>query len=374
MAELERPNGRATFAARSARPSDEHSAALAWVFKELLRRDSQVWISLEAMRSGRSPSWQWLGRGYRSHLIAAENGIRSAICFLLAAIFFVYAGWPATSASFSLVAVVIGLGSMTPNPRGMTAMALIASPIAIVFAGILEFVVLDGVAEFPLLALAIAPFIIGAALLITSSNRLLSALGRLNLIFIAAIFSPSNPQSYNPQLFLFTSLFVCVATAVLLAAQLLVPPVSNDRRRRLLTAETRRELQMLSGRTLRFAAEEEMFRDAVRIGQIVGSGGASPENTESIEEALSNFDQSSIIRLCDERLRKLTEEPLVQAAAAARAALLDRHPPGMIAAGRTLRDASPDDPFVADLWAALVVASHVVEGSPSRHVEFGEVA
>ena len=36
--------------------------------------------------------------------------------------------------------------------------------------------------------------------------------------------------AYDPQSYLFTSLFVCLATALMFAAQLVVPPVSNDSR------------------------------------------------------------------------------------------------------------------------------------------------
>ena len=45
----------------------------------------------------------------------------------------------------------------------------------------------------------LAPFRIGAAVLMTGSNRLVPSLGGLNLIFILAIFAPSNRPSYNPQ-------------------------------------------------------------------------------------------------------------------------------------------------------------------------------
>jgi hypothetical protein len=71
-------------------------------------------------------------------------------------------------------------------------MALIAAPIAAVLAGTLEFVILDGATEFPLLAIALAPFMVGATVLMTRPNPMLSALGRLNLIFILGILSPSN--------------------------------------------------------------------------------------------------------------------------------------------------------------------------------------
>ena len=57
----------------------------------------------------------------------------------------------------------------------------------------------------------------------TLPNPVLSGLGKVNLIYISAILAISNPYSYNPQAFLFTSLFVYLAAAVLLAAQYLIP-------------------------------------------------------------------------------------------------------------------------------------------------------
>ena len=52
--------------------------------------------------------------------------------------------------------------------------ALIAAPIAAILAGVLDFLILDGVTEFPLLALALAPFMIGAAVLTTLPNQVLA--------------------------------------------------------------------------------------------------------------------------------------------------------------------------------------------------------
>jgi hypothetical protein len=210
---------------------DAVAAPLAWALSELLRTDEEVRQNLVALKAGTRPPRPWHAPFYRSHRIAVESGVRSATWFALASVFFVLGGWPAASVSLSLVAVVIGLGTTTPSPHGFTAMALIAVPISVTLAGILEFVILDGVSDFPLLAIGLAPFVIGAALLITRPNPVLSALGRLKLIFITAIFAPSNPQTYDPQAFLFTCLFVCLATGLLLAAQLLIPPVSTDRRR-----------------------------------------------------------------------------------------------------------------------------------------------
>jgi uncharacterized membrane protein YccC len=136
-----------------------------------------------------------------------------------------------------------GLGAVTPNPRGFTAIALVGSPIAAVLTGILEFIILNGADAFPLLAIAMAPFTIGAALLMKSQNPLWSSLGRVNLMFIPVMLAPSNPQTYNPQSFLFTSLFLVAGVSLTLAAQTLIPPVSDDERRMRLLAEARRELQ-----------------------------------------------------------------------------------------------------------------------------------
>ncbi|HYZ31072.1 MAG TPA: FUSC family protein, partial [Crenalkalicoccus sp.] len=268
-------------------------AALEWGLAELLRRDAEVRQSLTALGSGSRPPLAWRTPFYRSHRLAAEAGARACFYLAAAAVFFVLGGWPDSDFSLSLVVVIIGLGATTPTPLGFTIMALVAAPIAGLLAGILKFVILDGATAFPLLAIALAPFVIGAAILMTRPNPLAAALGRLNLIFIPAILAPTNPQHYNPQTFLFTVLFVGMAAALLLAVQRLVPPVSDGRRRQRLTMSARHDLdRLLSWRERRLAAEEAMFRDAVRIGQIVAAGGAAPQHRAALEQTLVCFDQA----------------------------------------------------------------------------------
>ena len=48
-----------------------------------------------------------------------------------------------------------------------------------------------------------------------------------------------------------------------------------------------------------------MFRDAVRIGQIAGTGAAGPQQHAVLEEALMLFDQAAMIRLCTASLASL---------------------------------------------------------------------
>ena len=342
------------------------AAALEWGSAELLRRDAEVRQGLAALGSGVRPPRVWRTPFYRSHRIAAEAGVRASVYLAAAAVFFVLGGWPASDAALSLVVVLIGLGATTPAPLAFTTMALVAAPIAAVLAGTLEFLILDGVTAFPLLAIGLAPLVMGAAILVTWPNPLVSALGRLNLIFGLAVFAPANPQTYDPQAFLFTSLFVCMAAALLLAAQLLLPPVSDERRLRWLTISARRDLdRLLSRGERRLSAEEAMFRDAVRIGQIVAAGGAAPQHRVVLEQTLSCFDQAAMIRLCDARLARLADAPLAPLAGKARTVLVARDTERVRRAVDRLRDAEPVGAGAA-AGGALVLASIVLGAAPER--------
>jgi uncharacterized membrane protein YccC len=347
---------------------DSKSAALAWVLRALLGRDEQVRLSLGSLRHGEHPSWHWRTIMFRSQRNAAESGVRAAIWFLLAEVFFVYAGWPSADVSLSLVGVVIGLGAVTPNPRLTTTIALIASPIAGLLAGILEFYVLDGVADFPLLAIALAPIVVGSSLLIASTDRRLSSLGRLMLVFTSSTLAPSNPQTYDPQSYTFTFLFTCVACGLLLALQCLIPPLSGERRiRRLLDSALRDSRRIRIGRPRhrsRHRPEEEMFRDAVRIGQLMIAGGGDPKSAGSIKKILTCFDRSSMIRLCDDGLEQLAGNS--EATNAARAALVGGDPEVLRETSRALREAHPANQGIAELCSALVVASYSTAATPAN--------
>jgi uncharacterized membrane protein YccC len=346
-------------AARTKR--DPESETSAWAARELLRRDDQVRQNLVALRSGRWPLRSWRAPLYRSYATAAESGVRAAAWFAIASAFFVSAGWPAASVSLSFVALFAALGTTTPNPRALTVLGLVGAPIAIVLTGMLEFIVLDGADAFPLLAIALAPFTIGAAVLLTSRNLLWSSLGRVFLSYMLLILAPNNPQTYNPQAFLFTSLFIIVALALLLVAQTLIPPVSDEKRRVRLLAEARRELQ---GRVYpnREAPEEAMFRDASRIEQFLAAGGA--QDNRSLAEMLSCFDQSTTFRLCDAKLMQFATGPLAVLADEARAAIVTRDAPTLRAVAGRFRELAPKkDSIEADAAACLVLTSDIVDAS-----------
>jgi uncharacterized membrane protein YccC len=343
------------------RVRDVETGASAWAARELLRRDEEVRQDLLAMKSARWPLRAWRTPLYRSYRIAAESGVRAAIWFAIASTFYTWAGWPAASVSLSLVALITGLGATTPNPRGFTVSTLVGTPIAAVLTGILEFIILNGADAFPLLAIAMAPFTIGAAVLMKSQNLMWSSLGRINLLFMTIILAPSNPQTYNPQTFLFTSLFIAAAAALLLAAQTLIPPVSDDERRMRLLAETRSELQGPAHQNGE-APEEATFRDASRIGQFLAVGGA--QDSRALAEMLSCFDQSAMVRLCDAKLMPLADGPLAPLADEARAAIVKRDTPTLRTIAHRLREMAPQTASIeADAAACLILTSNIVDRS-----------
>jgi uncharacterized membrane protein YccC len=334
-------------------------ASLSWLVKYLVRTDGEVRRSLGDLSACRRPPRAWRAPLYRSRRIAAEAGIRAGVCFLIAAAVFAISGWPTTEVALSFVAIIIGLGATMPDPRAFTTVAVVAAPIASLMAGTLEFVVLHGATAFPLLAISLAPFIIGAALLMTLPNRFLSSVGRFNLVFILVLLAPSNPQTYNPQTFLFSVLFLLLATGLLFVAQILIPPVSNDHCRRWLRASAQRDLEHLPSRRKQdLAPEEAMFRDAGRVARILAAEGNAPENRATMEEVMANFDRAAVLRLCDTELNCLADGPLRTRVGAAYNALAARDARSMIASAHALHQAqSVGGVSATAASAALVLAS-----------------
>ena len=188
-------------------------------------------------------------------------------------------GWPTTEVCLSLVAVIIGLGSTAPDPRMFTAIAVVATPIACLLAGILKYFVFNGVSEFPLLAIGLAPVVIGLALLIAHPNRMLSSLGRLTLVFTMAILAPSNPQNYDPQLFVIMTLFCLPFVDSDICGTASHSALVERSRLRLLLADARHDLGPRNAQQRqRLLPEEATFRDATRIEQILTASGVSPSN------------------------------------------------------------------------------------------------
>ena len=332
-----------------------------WLRTEIGLENARVRSSLDALRDGTHPYRAWRAPLYRSRRIAAETGARAAISFTLIAIFFVLTGWPTTELCLALVAVIIGLGSTSPSPRSFTMVAVMATPIACVVAGILKYLVFNGVSEFQLLAIGLAPVVIGLALLISLPNPMLSSLGRLVLVFTLAVLAPTNPQSYDPEVFLVTSLFACLSSTLVFVAQMLLPPLSGGRRVQLLLGEVRRELSRPDGgRARHFAPEEAAFRDAARIEQILTANGPSAIDDCIAGEAMRCFDQAEALRRCCAELDLMEQGPLAKAARAAREALVQRNDRAILAAAKALHEAAAPSNLSANAAIATLIAASVV--------------
>ncbi|WP_420737742.1 FUSC family protein [Bradyrhizobium japonicum] len=334
-----------------------------WAARELLRRDDEVRQDISALRSARRPLRVWRAPLYRSWRTAAESGVRAAVWLAFASAVYIWAGWSAASTSLSFVALIAALGATTPNPRGFTVLALVAVPIATVLTGVLEFVILDGADVFPLLAIGLGPVVVGSALLITSKNLLWSGLGRANLSFSMLMLAPSNPQTYNPQTFLFTSVFIIAGATLLLAAQTLIPPVSDEKRRMRLVAEARNELRKPGGSNGE-ALEETIFRDASRIEQFLAAGGA--QESRALAEMLSCFDQSTMLRVCRAELMQFADGPLASLADEARTAIVKRDVANLRAIASRFRDkATQKDSAEAEVAECLIQTSNILEQGSS---------
>jgi hypothetical protein len=329
-----------------------------WLRTEIGRANAQVRSSLDALCEGTSPYHAWRAPLYRSRRIAAETGARAAISFTLIAIFFVLTGWPTTE---------LCLGSTFPSPRSFTEVAVMAMPIACVLAGILKYLVFNGVSEFQLLAIGLAPVVIGLALLISLPNPMLASLGRLVLVFTLAVLTPTNPQSYDPEVFLVTSLFACLSATLVFVTQLLLPPLSGGRRVRLLLGESRRELNQLDRwRPRRLAPEEAAFRDAVRIEQILTANGPTAIDDRIAGEAMRCFDQAEALRRCCAELDKIKRGPLAEAVQASREALVQRNGGAILTAAEALlRVAEQNNLSASAAIATLVAASAAFTPSQS---------
>lgn len=338
-----------------------------WLASESARNDADVGSGLQALRDGTDPTHQWRAPLYRSRRIAAEGGVRAAINFAMVAAFFVATGWPTTELCLSLVAVIIAFGSAAPDQRMFTKMAVVATAAACLIAGILKYFVFNGVSEFQLLAIGLAPVVIGLSLLISLPNSALSPLGRLTLVFTFAIFMPTNPQSYDPSVFIITCLLSLLSAILTFVALLVVPPVSGDRKLALLMGEVDGDLKRPSARLSQdLAVEEATFRDATRIVQILAASSAAAASQVTIDSAMACFDRTAALWRCIAELDRLAVGPLAGAASSAHATLMRRNGEEILSAAGALRHAAAQHHVPADsACAALVLASIAFNSSRS---------
>jgi uncharacterized membrane protein YccC len=237
-----------------------------------------------------------------------RNGLRAFLVVLISGALFSLGGWPFASRGVALVGVLIALSANAPDPRVFAASAVIAMPVAALLAGVTEFLILNGVDQFPLLAIGMAPSVLAAALLFTIPNPRLASIAFLVLVFFPVMLSPTNPQSYNPETYLFTS-FMAITSAILLFVLLrTVLPTSDALRRRWYLTSARAEMrELLAGGRSRRLDDEALFRDADRIGQLAAlQPAAADERRDDLRQALDIFGRAAAVRRVRTTLAELS--------------------------------------------------------------------
>jgi uncharacterized membrane protein YccC len=237
-----------------------------------------------------------------------RNGLRAFVAVLISAILLSLGGWPFAAQGVALVGVNMALSSTTPSPRAFAAGAVIAMPIAALLAGVTEFLILDGVDQFPLLAIGMAPGVLAAALLLTTPNPRLASIGLLLLVFFPVLLSPANPQAYNPETYLFSSLMSITSVILLFVLLRTVLPTSDALRRHWYLTSVRAELRdLLAGGRSRRPDEEALFRDADRIGQLAALQPApEDEQRDDLRQALDIFGRAAAVRRVRTTLTELS--------------------------------------------------------------------
>jgi uncharacterized membrane protein YccC len=274
----------------------------------LLAEDQRVQEAIGHLEADRRPPCHVRTPIYRSRRAAVRNGLRAFMAVLLAAILFSLGGWPFASYGLALIGVFLALSANTPDPRKFAAAAILAVPIAATLAGVTEFLVLDGVDQFPLLAIGMAPSVLAAALLFTLPNAKLSSIGFLLLVYFPLLLSPANPQNYNPETYLYHSFLAITAVILLFAVLWTILPVSDDLRRRWYLESARTELlDLLAGRRPRHRDDDALFRDADRIGQLVALQPADgDERRNDLRQALCIFGLAAAARRIQTVLAQLS--------------------------------------------------------------------
>jgi uncharacterized membrane protein YccC len=271
----------------------------------LLVEDRRAHDAIEDLRAGRHPLRRIHAPIYRSRRAAVRNGLRAFLVALISAILFSLGGWPFASQGVALIGVLVALSANTPNPRAFALAAVIAMPIAALLAGVTEFLILDGVDEFPLLAIGMAPSVLAAAL---RANPKLAGTASLVLVFFPVMFPPTNPQSYNPETYLFTSFMVITPAILVFVFLRTILPTSDALRRRWCMTSARAEMyDLLTDGRSRGLDDEALFRDADRIGRLAALQPADgDERRDDLHQALNIFGRAAALRRVRTTLAELS--------------------------------------------------------------------
>ncbi|MGA7809345.1 FUSC family protein [Bradyrhizobium sp.] len=260
-------NGEMPALSRDARDNESFIAASA--ASEFVAQSRRVTSSLDQMRTGGEVVHAPDLPRVLAREASFQNGLRLFLAVLIGCVLLILAGWPSLSNAMTMFSAIAGISVTSPSPQTFAKNAAIAMLTAIVLVGITEFLILDGADAFPMLALGWAPAIIGAGLLASSGNPKCAPVGSLMLVFMPLLLLPSNPQNYDPQMFLSTASLNIVSVVLLLVTVAVLLPTTDDRRQTWLLRTLGRDFrQALTEKMLPGNPDEVAFRNADRDYQI----------------------------------------------------------------------------------------------------------
>jgi uncharacterized membrane protein YccC len=351
---------------------DAHDALFAIHAIDLLRQDQRAQEAIEDLAADRRPPCHVRIPIYLSRKEAARNGLRAFLAVLISAILISLGGWPSASQGLALVGVYVALSAIAPRPRMFAAAAVVAIPIAALLAGVTEFLILDGVDQFPLLAIGMAPSVLAAALLFTLPNARISSMSFLVLVFFSLLLSQGNPQDYNPESYLYRSFLIIMATVLVFAALWEILPTSDDLRRRWYLTSARAELcDLLAGRRSQHRDDDALFRDADRIRQLTALQPTDgDERRDDLREALNIFGLAATARRIQTALAKLSGRTAANLLGDGYAALADcsaprlREAAAVLAASAAIQLDHDSQAVARTATADLIWAAFLIETSP----------
>jgi uncharacterized membrane protein YccC len=288
--------------------ADPHDALFARHSLDLLIENQRARDAIEDLQAARHSPRRIGAPIYRSRRAAVRNSLRAFLAVLISSILFSVGGWPLASQGVALVGVIVALSANNPNPQSFMTAAVIAIVIAALLAGVTEFLILDGVDQFPLLAIGMAPSVLAAALLFTIPNPRLASIAFLVLVFFPVILSPTNPPSYNPESYLFSS-FMAITSVILLFVLLrtVLPTTDALQRRWRLTSAQADMRGLLAGGRSRRLDDEALFRDADRLGQLAALQPADgDERRDDLRQVLDMFGCAAAVRRVRTTLAELS--------------------------------------------------------------------
>ena len=209
--------------------------ALRWV-----ESVTQFENGLTSLREGTGPARDVRLPHRKEFFFALQNAVRIGTALSAGALFFVFAGWPASALALTITANLCALSTTMPDPSKAAVATMVSFALAAVSADIVHFYLLTDSQDFVRLAIAIAPVMIVGSLF--SVNPKIAGIGTMMNVIFFFLLAPSNPQSFNALTFFSQCMFVAFAIGVVFLAFRVLWPVSELDKQRAVVRATKETL------------------------------------------------------------------------------------------------------------------------------------